>query len=180
MILAALVAGAAAWFALWSSGSPPGSGPAPGHRPPVPRHDPLGVALAMDLLAAALAAGSTMPDALRAVAASGVTYHGEYLDRVAQRLGGAADPQEAWTGAPTELEPLRRVVELVVAAGVPAAGLLRAGAQEARRRAAAEAQIRAARLGVRLVLPLGLCALPAFVAWSVIPVVLGLGGRLLG
>jgi len=30
-----------------------------------------------------------------------------------------------------------------------------------------------------MVLPLGLCVLPAFVAWAVVPVVLSLAGRLL-
>ena len=38
----------------------------------------------------------------------------------------------------------------------------------------------AARLGVRLVLPLGLCLLPAFVLLGIVPFVLSLGGRLLG
>lgn len=37
-----------------------------------------------------------------------------------------------------------------------------------------------ARLGVRLVLPLGLCLLPAFVLLGIVPFVLSLGGRLLG
>jgi len=33
---------------------------------------------------------------------------------------------------------------------------------------------------VRLVLPLGLCLLPAFVLLGIVPFVLSLGGRLLG
>ncbi|WP_418606028.1 hypothetical protein [Georgenia sp. SUBG003] len=43
-----------------------------------------------------------------------------------------------------------------------------------------EAQEAAARLGVRLVLPLGLCFLPAFVLLGLVPVVLAAGGAVLG
>ncbi|GAB3397730.1 hypothetical protein GCM10027515_02260 [Schumannella luteola] len=59
-------------------------------------------------------------------------------------------------------------------AGVPAARLLRAEAEQARRRAATEARRRAAALGVRLMLPLGVCVLPSFLALGVLPVVISL------
>ncbi|TPW77318.1 type II secretion system F family protein [Schumannella soli] len=59
-------------------------------------------------------------------------------------------------------------------AGVPAARLLRAEAEQARRQAATEARRRAAALGVRLMLPLGVCVLPSFLALGVMPVVLSL------
>ncbi|MFL6240602.1 MAG: type II secretion system F family protein, partial [Actinomycetes bacterium] len=49
--------------------------------------------------------------------------------------------------------------------------------RRARRRAAREA---AGRLGVRLVLPLGLCFLPAFVLVGVLPLVLAMAGGVLG
>ncbi|MDM4763598.1 type II secretion system F family protein [Galbitalea sp. SE-J8] len=61
------------------------------------------------------------------------------------------------------------VLALSERAGVPAAELLRAEAEEARRSAGAEAERRAAALGVTLMLPLGLCVLPAFIALGVVP-----------
>lgn len=64
------------------------------------------------------------------------------------------------------------VVELSRAAGVPAAELLRSEAEELRRSARARAQERAAALSVKLMLPLGLCVLPAFMVLGVIPLLI--------
>ncbi|MFM9876431.1 MAG: type II secretion system F family protein [Rhodoglobus sp.] len=57
-------------------------------------------------------------------------------------------------------------------AGVPAGDLLRGEAEELRRAARAHAQERAAALSVRLMLPLGLCVLPAFMALGVFPMLI--------
>jgi tight adherence protein B len=64
------------------------------------------------------------------------------------------------------------VLELSRAAGVPAAELLRSEAEESRRAARASAQERAAALSVKLMLPLGLCVLPAFMVLGVIPLLI--------
>ncbi|MEQ1735248.1 MAG: type II secretion system F family protein, partial [Rhodoglobus sp.] len=64
------------------------------------------------------------------------------------------------------------VLELSRRAGVPAGELLRSEADEVRRAARFEAQEKAARLGVRLMLPLGLCILPAFMALGVVPLLI--------
>lgn len=61
------------------------------------------------------------------------------------------------------------VLELSRRAGVPAAELLRSEADEQRRSARSHAQERAASLSVRLMLPLGLCILPAFMLLGVVP-----------
>ena len=61
------------------------------------------------------------------------------------------------------------VLDLSRRAGVPAAELLRGEADEARRSARAAAQEKAAALSVRLMLPLGLCILPAFMVLGVFP-----------
>lgn len=61
------------------------------------------------------------------------------------------------------------VLELSRRAGVPAAELLRSEADDARRSARAVAQEKAAALSVRLMLPLGLCILPAFMVLGVLP-----------
>ena len=57
-------------------------------------------------------------------------------------------------------------------AGVPAGELLRSEAEEERRAARAEAAARASVLGVRLMLPLGLCILPAFMVLCVAPLLI--------
>lgn len=64
---------------------------------------------------------------------------------------------------------LAHVLELSRRAGVPAADLLRSEADEQRRAARAQAQHAAAALSVRLMLPLGLCILPAFLVLGVVP-----------
>lgn len=68
---------------------------------------------------------------------------------------------------------LQEVLDLSRRAGVPAAGLLRAAAEDLRDDAAAAGLAAAERLAVRLVLPLGVCVLPAFVLVGVVPVVVG-------
>ncbi|WP_271984395.1 type II secretion system F family protein [Pseudoclavibacter terrae] len=65
-----------------------------------------------------------------------------------------------------------RVLELAREAGVPAASLLRSEAALERRDARAASSKKAAELGVRLMLPLGLCVLPAFLLLGVAPLIL--------
>lgn len=60
--------------------------------------------------------------------------------------------------------------------GMPPVRALRAEAAAARAEAAASARVRAAQLAVTLTLPLGVCVLPAFVAWGVLPLVLSVMG----
>ena len=104
------------------------------------------------------------------------------LTAVAVSGGGSLERAKAATA-----EALRRfelpsgsgadgVLELSARAGVPAAELLRAEAEEQRRDARAEAQAAAAALGVRLMLPLGLCVLPAFLVLGVAPLLVVGGG----
>ncbi|WP_420362490.1 hypothetical protein AABM26_12855 [Curtobacterium aetherium] len=94
----------------------------------------------------------------------------------------------AWTDAASTVEAvfpgrhwpaedrarLTETLALAERAGVPAAALLRACAVDSRADAAAEDVARAERLGVRLVVPLGVCVLPAFVLVGVVPVVLAI------
>ena len=58
------------------------------------------------------------------------------------------------------------------AAGVPAIELLRASAAHTRHRARVDGRLRAARLSTRLLLPLGVCTLPAFLLLGVAPMLL--------
>lgn len=137
------------------------------------------VALLADLVAAALAAGGTPVAALDVAGRAVGDREGEEVVRVAARLRLGSDWAGAWAGTSPALEPLRRCLGLALGAGAPGADLLRSTASELRRRRQRAAQLEANRLGVRLVLPLGLCALPAFLLLGVVPVVMSLAGRVL-
>lgn len=137
------------------------------------------VPLLVDLVAAALGAGATPVAALDIAGRAVGGHEGEEVVRVAARLRLGSDWAGAWTGTSAPLEPLQRCLGLALSVGAPGAGLLRATASELRRRRHRSAQLEASRLGVRLVLPLGLCALPAFLVLGVVPVVLSLATELL-
>jgi tight adherence protein B len=64
------------------------------------------------------------------------------------------------------------VLALSRTAGVPAVELLRASAAHARQRSRIEGRLRAARLSSRLLIPLGVCTLPAFLLLGVAPMLL--------
>ena len=64
------------------------------------------------------------------------------------------------------------VLDLSRSAGVPAVELLRASSALARHRARVQGRLRAARLSTRLLLPLGVCTLPAFLLLGVAPMLL--------
>lgn len=65
-----------------------------------------------------------------------------------------------------------RMLALSRRAGAPAVDLLRSAAAEARRQVRTEGRLRAARLSARLLLPLGVCTLPAFLLLGVGPMLL--------
>ena len=85
--------------------------------------------------------------------------------------GGSLDRARAVVGAPND-SAAEAVLALSQRAGVPAGALLRAEADEARRDARAAAQRRAAQLGVQLMIPLGVCVLPAFMLLGVAPLLI--------
>ncbi len=97
---------------------------------------------------------------LLAIALSG----GISIDR-ARRI--VHDATGASTDAATEA-----VLELSRTAGVPAVELLRASSALARHHARVDGRLRAARLSTRLILPLGVCTLPAFLLLGVAPMLL--------
>lgn len=101
---------------------------------------------------------------LMAIAVSG----GGALDRARVTLDDAVQR----FGLTARGDRIDGVIELSRRAGVPAAELLRAEADDARRNARAEAQEKAARLSVGLMLPLGLCILPAFMVLGVFPLLI--------
>jgi len=107
--------------------------------------------LGLDLVAIAVSGGASIP---RAVAV---------VDEARQKVGLARDSSD---GA------LDGVLELSRRAGVPAAALLRSEADEARRVWRSDGDRRAATLAVTLMLPLGVCVLPAFMLLGVAPLLI--------
>lgn len=75
---------------------------------------------------------------------------------------------------------VEEVVALAARAGAPVAELLRAESFRVRRAARSAGAARAAALGVRLMLPLGLCVLPAFVLLGVAPLMISVVTGTLG
>jgi hypothetical protein len=135
-------------------------------------------AVVLDLAAVALTAGASVPGALTALGGV-VGREGEPLTRAGSALVLGVPWAEAWEGAPPALVALQRALEPAWLDGVPAVPLLSRAADQLRAGDARAAQEAAARLGVRLVLPLGLCFLPAFVLLGLVPVLLSTGAGLL-
>lgn len=75
-------------------------------------------------------------------------------------------------------EPLARALRTATAAGVQASALLLDAAGELRAQTQAALEREAERLGVRILLPLACCVLPAFIAVGVVPIVVALMGDL--
>ncbi|KAB1644828.1 type II secretion system F family protein [Gulosibacter chungangensis] len=90
-----------------------------------------------------------------------------------------SDTLRNWQLAPSGVERAEPVLELATRAGVPASDLLRSEATLERRRARTAAAKAAAQLEVKLMLPLGACILPAFLALGVAPIVIAVLGQVL-
>ena len=74
--------------------------------------------------------------------------------------------------ATTGLAEVDRILALSRRAGVPAADLLHSEARQLRREHTSAAQLEAAKLGTTLMIPLGVCVLPAFMLLGVAPMML--------
>ncbi|GAA3064490.1 MULTISPECIES: type II secretion system F family protein [Actinomycetes] len=129
-------------------------------------------AMLLDLTAALLTSGVGVEAALDRLART--VPGAEPLATVHRALVAGAGWEEAWSGQGRELAELGAQLSFAHATGAPTAELLQAGAQQLRRRRRHEAQRRAEELGVKMVMPLGACFLPAFILLGVVPVLLGL------
>jgi pilus assembly protein TadC len=139
----------------------------------------LEVPVLVELLAAAVRAGAGVPRALSATGSAVGGEDGSALVRAAEALRLGAEWDAAWRDAPARLDVVKRSLRGAwVDGAAPTEALRAAGAEHAHERRAA-ARSAAARLAVRLVLPLGACFLPAFVLVGLVPVLLALGVDLL-
>lgn len=102
---------------------------------------------------------------LMAIAMSG----GGSVDGARALVGGAKRRFGLDDGGSTSIDA---VISLAQRAGVPAAELLRSEADQVRRQARSDAQRSAAALSVKLMMPLGICVLPAFMLVGVAPLLM--------
>jgi tight adherence protein B len=115
--------------------------------------------LALDLLGVAAGGGGPPERAAELVAAALRTAHPEIAD------AGALE---------ADLEGIRALAAFSRRTGAPLGELARTEAAEQRARVRAVARETAETLGVRLMLPLGACILPAFLLIGVVPMLIGL------
>lgn len=151
---------------------PPFAGPPPGLRDP---------AMVLELVAAMLQAGSGLGRALELVSAVAAKEVRDPLRPVISALAIGTDWDTAWgshnstsNGRLPDMLLLRDALAFAAYTGAPSASILYAQAARLRRERFRLAEKRAAALGVKLVIPLGLCSLPAFICLGVVPVLLAL------
>lgn len=134
-------------------------------------------AMMLELVAAMLDAGSGIGRSLELVAAAASSDYGKSLRPVVSALAIGADWETAWRSSEVrlpEILELRDALGFAAMTGAPSSAILYAQAARLRRERFRAAEKRAASLGVKLVIPLGLCSLPAFICLGVVPVLLAL------
>ena len=126
------------------------------------------LAFDLDLVAICLTSGLPIPVALTLTAEATDDRSG--LQRIARAMtiGGRRLADD------DRLLPVLEVFEFSEHTGVGPAPLIESVAEELRASSRRRRQEAAASLGVQLVLPLGVCILPAFLLLSVVPVVISL------
>lgn len=126
--------------------------------------------LAVDLLAAAMAAGVPLHRALLAVATATPEPLSGQLQVVVRRLAVSAPGDQVWADT-GPLAPLARAVRRAETSGVPIVAVLDDTARELHRDHQAVRRDAARRVAVRTAAPLGLCFLPAFFLVGIVPAV---------
>lgn len=132
------------------------------------------VAEGLDLMSLALMGGGSVAAAATSVGRVLPGELGAQLSVVGTRLEQGLDAGSAWRDAGEHWQPARQCLELAALAGVAPGEALGRAAQDLRRDAVARVDVAAARLGVLLVVPLGLAFLPAFVLTTIVPLVVSL------
>jgi len=137
------------------------------------------VAGVIDLLALTLRGGAGLVEAMEAVATRVGGPLGLHLQTVAAARRWGVEDATAWASIPSAWRPAARALRMAATAGVPPADVLARAAEEVRRAEQQRLEVATATLGVRIVLPLGLVFLPAFVLTTVVPIVLALAHQVL-
>lgn len=139
---------------------------------------PVDTALVLELLAAQLRAGLAPLAALGTLAEA---LNSRALHTVCQRLQMGSNWGSAWSGsAAGTFGELRDALAPAYTGGAPSTALLLSLA-DAHRLSERRASERAAgKLSVALVVPLGLCSLPAFICLGIVPIIISLLPTLTG
>jgi len=134
-------------------------------------------AMMLELIASMLDAGAGIGRALELIAQCASPPVRQSLRPVVAALAIGADWETAWR-TPTqhsfEVARLKDALAFAALTGAPSASILYAQAARERREQFRAAEKRAAALGVKLVVPLGLCSLPAFICLGIVPVLIAM------
>ncbi|TVU58610.1 type II secretion system F family protein [Paenarthrobacter nitroguajacolicus] len=145
-----------------------------------PLHLPDGLrdtAMMLELMASMLDAGAGIGRALELIARCAAPPISQSLRPVVAALAIGVDWETAWrapTKHATEVVRLKDALAFAALTGAPSAAILYAQAARERREQFRAAEKRAAALGVKLVVPLGLCSLPAFICLGIVPVLIAM------
>ena len=135
-------------------------------------------ALVLELLAAQLRAGLAPLAALGALAEA---LNSRPLHAVCQRLQMGSSWGSAWSGsAAGTFGELRDALAPAYTGGAPSTALLLSLADAHRLSERRAAERAAGKLSVALVVPLGLCSLPAFICLGIVPIIISLLPTLTG
>lgn len=137
------------------------------------------VAGVIDLLALTLKGGAGLVEAMEAVATRVGGPLGLHLLTVAAARRWGVDDATAWASVPSAWQPVARALRMAAIAGVPPVDALVGAAAEVRRAEEQRLEVSTATLGIRIVLPLGLLFLPAFILTTVVPIVIALARQVL-
>lgn len=139
---------------------------------------PVDTALVLELLAAQLRAGLAPLAALGTLAEA---LNSRALHTVCQRLQMGSDWGSAWSGsAAGTFGELRDALAPAYTGGAPSTALLLSLADAHRLSERRAAERAAGKLSVALVVPLGLCSLPAFICLGIVPILISLLPTLTG
>jgi hypothetical protein len=130
---------------------------------------------AADLLAACLVAGEPLVRAAEVVGSAVAGPVGTALGSAAGAVRLGAEPAAAFGDALADpsFGPLRRALLRALETGAPLAATVARTADELRNERHAAGEAAAHRVGVLVVLPLGVCFLPAFFVLAVVPMAAG-------
>lgn len=145
------------------------------------RREAASLPLAADLLASVMRAGAPVDRSVLAVAEALDGPLAERLALVGRLLRLGAEPAEAWStlAAVPGAERLIAAALRSAASGATLAGALTRLADDLRADRATDVEAKARRSGVLIVLPLGLCFLPAFILAGLMPVIVAVLGDVL-
>ena len=139
---------------------------------------PVDTALVLELLAAQLRAGLAPLAALGTLAEA---LNSRHLHAVCQRLQMGSGWGSAWSGsAAGTFGELRDALAPAYTGGAPSTALLLSLADAHRLSERRAAERAAGKLSVALVVPLGLCSLPAFICLGIVPILISLLPTLTG